>query len=114
MRRNCRRPKRSRGFMRWALTMLTLEREDENVADGALIGQQHDQPVNADADAGGRRHAVFKGANEIPIGLGDLFVSRSACGDLCVEARALIVWIVELGKGIGDLHSAAEEFVTVG
>ncbi len=47
-------------------------------------GQQHDEPVDADADSGGRRHAVFERAHEVPIGFRNLFVARR-----CVRRLAL-------------------------
>ena len=34
------------------------------------VGQQHHQPVDADAQAAGRRHAVPQGADEVVVHLG--------------------------------------------
>src|SRR5262249_15186205 len=41
--------------------------EEDNIANGRLIGEEHDQPVNADAFSGRRRHPIFEGAEEILI-----------------------------------------------
>ena len=53
----------------------------------SVVRQKHDEAVDADADSGRRRHAVFEGAHEIPVGFGDLFVAgaRSAT---CASKRA--------------------------
>src|SRR5262249_22937463 len=38
------------------------EGEEDHVADGRLVGEEHDQAIDADAFAGGGREAVFEGA----------------------------------------------------
>ena len=47
-------------------------------------------------------------------GGGHFFVAGGALGDLQLEPAALIVGIVELGKGVGDFHRGAEQLVAVG
>ena len=37
-------------------------RKEDHVADRGLIGEEHEQPVDPDADAAGRRHAVLQRA----------------------------------------------------
>ena len=76
--------------------------------------QQHDETVDADADSGRRRHAVFQRAHEIPIRLGRLVVAAGAVEHLRFEAAALIVGIVQLGKRVRHFHLRAEQFVAFG
>ena len=40
----------------------TAQREEKDVADGRAVGQEHDQAVNANAQAACRRQAVFQSA----------------------------------------------------
>ena len=42
-------------------------REQEHVADGFRIGEQHDQTVDADAHAARRRHAVLERAHVVGV-----------------------------------------------
>ena len=45
----------------------THVREQQHVADRWGVGKKHDEPVDADADAGCRRHAVFERADVVVI-----------------------------------------------
>ena len=72
-------------------------------------GQQHHQPVDADADAAGRRHALLERLHEQPRRRAAPPRRRaSARAALRLEARALLVGVVELGERVGDLHAAGE------
>src|SRR5688572_4030347 len=39
--------------------------EEDHVADAAAVCQQHDEPVDADAQAAGRGHADLEGLDEV-------------------------------------------------
>ena len=62
--------------------------EEEDVADALLTQQHHDQPVDADADAAGRRHAVLERGEEVVVQflllLAGLVDQRLALGDRVV------------------------------
>ncbi len=60
-------------------------REEENVADVRLAGQQHDEPVDADPDAGRRRHAVLHRGQELLVERLRLLVPHRAPPRLLLE-----------------------------
>ncbi len=62
--------------------------EENDVADGRRVGEQHHQPVDADALAGRGRHAVFEGADVIVVEHRMDLVVVAALGDLLLEAAA--------------------------
>ena len=71
-------------------------------------GEQHHEPVDADADAAGRRHAVLeRPRNSSSYGCASSSPAARVAR-LLLEARALLVGVVELGEGVGDLHAAGE------
>ena len=83
-------------------------REQQHVADGRRIGEQHGEPIDADADASSRRHAVLERANVIRVEAHGLVIAHVLCLDLLHEALGLVDRIVELGKGIGVLVTQDE------
>ena len=78
-------------------------REQDDVADGGAVGQQHDQAVNAVADASRRRHADVQRVQEILVRVLGFFIARLGKGILRLEALALVDRIVQLGVGIAHL-----------
>src|SRR5690242_20224905 len=73
-------------------------REEDHIADRGLIGQEHDQAIDADPLPRRRRHAVLERAAEVLVVVHGLVVARALGLDLLGEARPLIERIVELGK----------------
>lgn len=71
-------------------------REQDNVTNGRRIGQQHHQPINADALPCGGRKAMLKGPNIVGIVVGGFFVSRCFGLELLQKPLALIFGIVQL------------------
>ena len=67
-----------------------------------------DQPVDADADPAGRRHAVLERVDVVLVERLGLLVARRGVTHLLLEARALVVRIVELGERVGELHAVGE------
>src|ERR1700704_4100339 len=70
--------------------------EENYVADRSLVGKEHDQPVDADAFARGRWHAVLQGAKEVFIDQMRLFVASRPLRCLPFEPFPLIQWVVQL------------------
>ena len=71
-------------------------------------GQHHHQAVDPEPDAAGRRHPLFERLDEgLVVGL-RLLVAAAELGRLLLEAPALLVGVVELGEGVGDLDPADE------
>ncbi len=89
-------------------------REQQYIADGRRIGQQHDQPVNADALANRRRHAIFQCTHVIMVVMHSLFVARLFLYHLLAEACRLVFCIVELGKAVGQLAPADKKLEALG
>src|SRR5271165_3217061 len=85
------------------------QREENNVADGAGIGQEHGEAVDADAFACGRRQAVRERADVVFVHLVGLFVATGALGELAFEAAALLLGIVELAEGVANFEAAHED-----
>lgn len=100
----------------WTVAALSLRahvREQDHVADRRRVGQQHHQAVDADAFAGGRRHAVFQGIDEVGVVVHRLVVAGVLLLDLQHEALGLVLGVVQLGIGIGDLAAADEQLEAV-
>src|SRR5215510_6629420 len=64
--------------------------EEDDVADRCLVGKEHDQPVDADAFARSRWHAILQGAQEVFIDCMRLFVSRRTLRSLSFESFPLV------------------------
>src|ERR1700724_824170 len=79
------------------------QRKQYPVADRRTIGEEHDQPIDPDALAGGGRQAVFERADVVLIHLVRLHVSARAVLQLPLEAAALFGGIVELAEGVRHL-----------
>src|SRR5678816_1282443 len=88
-------------------------REQQHVADRRLVGEQHDNAVDADTEARGRRHAVFERANIVRVEEHRLLVSGVLARRLLPKPRRLVVRIVELGETVGQLATAHEELEAV-
>ena len=73
-----------------------------------LPRQQHHEAVDPHADPARGRHALLERAHEVlVVGLG-LLVALGRVAALLLEAGALLVGVVELGEGVGELHPAGE------
>ncbi len=86
------------------------EGEEDDVADGRGVGEEHGEAVDADAFAGGGREAVAEGADVVFVDGGHgLFVAAFFLLDLLLEAVVLVDGVVELGEGVADLEAADVE-----
>ncbi len=77
------------------------------------VGEQHHQPIDADAHATGGGHAVPQGTDEIDVHLGHriFFVEPR---QLSAEQFFLQVGIVQLGIGVGHFHALDEQLEPLG
>ncbi len=89
-------------------------REEEDVANGGRIGQQHDQAVDADAHATSRRHAVLESTDVVVVKAHGLVVAHALRLNLSMETLSLIDGVVELGEGVGVLVADDEQLETLG
>ena len=62
-------------------------REKDHVADRRRAGQQHDEAVDTDAFAGGRRHAVFEGADVVGVVVHGFVVAGCPPSLLCQRVK---------------------------
>src|SRR5438309_919035 len=91
----------------------THQREKNYIPDRRRIRQHHRQPIDPDAFAAGGRHAVLQRADVVLVHLHRLLVAARALGALLDEAAHLLVRVVELGKGVGDLHAGDVQLKTL-
>ena len=78
------------------------EREEDYVADGVGVGEEHAEAVDADPDASSGGHAVGEGADVVLVHLVGFVVAALAFLQLRFEAAALIFGIVEFAEAVGD------------
>src|SRR5688572_32840466 len=81
------------------------QRKQDDVADRRAVGEQHDQPVDADAFSGGGRHAVFERPDVILVHRVRLFVAASAAAELLLEASALLRRVDRKSTRLNSSHS---------
>ncbi len=85
------------------------QRKQDDITNRRAVGQQHDEPIDADALAGGRRQAVLEGADVVLVHDVRFEVAGGPAGQLGLEAAALLRRIVELAEGVGHLEAADVE-----
>ena len=89
-------------------------REEQDVADGGLVAEEHDHAVDAVADAARRRHAVLEGAHVVVVVAHGLVVAHALGGNLLGKAAGLINGVIELGEGVGVLVAGNDQLKAVG
>ena len=89
-------------------------REEQYIADAVVVGEQHDQTVDADAQTASRRHAVFKGSDVVGVHVGSLVIARLFQLYLMLKTALLVNRIVEFRKCVGVLPSEDEQLKTLG
>src|SRR5471032_740622 len=99
----------NRGFRVFVLSWLFSrphERKQDHVADREAVGEQHDEAIDADPFAAGRREAVFERADVVLVHRVRLEVAARAVLQLSFEAPALLDRVVELAEGVRDFEAA--------
>ena len=89
-------------------------REQQHVADRRLVGEQHHQAVDADAETRGRRQAILERTHVVGVVEHRFLVARALARHLLAEARSLVVRVVQLGEAVGELAATHEELEAVG
>src|SRR3954454_4828018 len=79
--------------------------EEDDVADGRGVREEHHQPVDTDALAGGGWHAVLERADVVLVHLVRLVVAAGALAELRLESGALLVGVVQLRKAVRELSA---------
>ena len=88
--------------------------EEDHVADGVGVGEQHHAAVDADTHAARGGQAVLQGVDEILVHHAGLVVAHLTQGQLVLEAAALVDGIVELGEGVGKLTVVDKQLEALG
>jgi hypothetical protein len=89
-------------------------REENDVADAGRVGEQHDQPVDADAAAAGGRHAVFQRPYIIGVEIHGFVVAGFLGLHLRLKAGGLVFGVVQLGETVGDFAAGDEQLEALG
>jgi hypothetical protein len=82
------------GFGLLLLDLGTEEREEDDVADGFGVGEDHGEAVDADAFACCGREAVAEGSDVVFVHLVGFGVAFFLLGHLLLEAGTLVVGVV--------------------
>ena len=88
--------------------------EEDDVADRLDAGQHHHQPVDPDAEAAGRRHAVLERPQVVLVDRPPLGVTGVTGSLLLLEALALLDRVVELAVAVGQLAGVGEQLEALG
>src|SRR5438552_13558143 len=91
----------------------TQVREQDHLANRRLIGEEHDEAVDADAFTRRRRHAVFESADVVLVEPLRLLVAARPLLLLLLETLPLLRRIVELGIGVRKLATSDEELEAI-
>ena len=86
-----------------------LRGEEDHVANRLFSGQHHHQPVDPEAEAAGRRHAVRERLHVVRVALLGLGVAARALLGLHREPLPLLLGVVQLGERVPELHPADVE-----
>ena len=92
-------------FLRSIVLRRPHQWEQDDVADRARAGEDHGEPVDADAFTGSWRQAIGQCPHIIFIGLMRFFVAALPFGKLLRKAPLLIDGIVELAEGVAELEA---------
>ena len=88
-------------------------REQQDVANGGLVGEQHDHAVDTDANAARGRHTVLEGAHVVLVVLHGLVVAAGLLSHLGSKALGLVDRVVELGECVGVLVAGDDQLKAV-
>jgi len=83
--------------------ILLHEREGQDLLDGVVVRQEHDQTVDAHTPSTGGRQTVLQAGAEVLVDELGLVVALGLLAGLLLEAEALVEGVVELGVRVDDL-----------
>ncbi len=88
------------------LFLCSQMRKENDIADRGLVGEEHDQAVNAHTPAASGRHTVAQRADKVLVHLMGLLVPSLEGTNLSQESLSLVYGVIQLGEGIAYLHAA--------
>ena len=83
-------------------------REQNHLPNIRSVRQDHHEAIDSHPKSPRRRHSVFEGSEKVLVNGMGLFVSFLLTPKLCFHPRSLVIRIVELTKGVANLHCADE------
>lgn len=86
--------------------------KEEDILYAWCIGHQHTKTVYPDSHARGRRHAKFKGPDEIHINEHGFIITLFLESELFFEAIQLVQRIIQLGIGVGQFFPVDKQLKT--
>ena len=90
-------------------------REQQNIADGGAVGEQHDQAVHTEAQAARGGQTVLQCVDVIVIHLSlAIGLDGLALGDLTLKAALLVDGVVQLAEGVAVLGAVDEILKALG
>src|SRR5437879_9883062 len=87
--------------------------KENDVADRRRVGEQLHETIDADSLARRRRHPVLEGADVVLVHRVRLLVAAATRAQLLLEARALLVGVVQLEEAVRDLAAGDVELEAV-
>ena len=88
--------------------------EEYDVADGAGVGQEHDEPVDADTQPTGGREPVFEGSEVVIVDDHGFVVSGFLLDDLVFESGPLLSGVDELAEGVAEFSPGNDALEPLG
>ena len=83
--------------------------EQQNIADGGAVGQEHDETVNAEAEAARGGQAVFQSGNIVVINLGfAVGLDGLALSNLALKTCFLVDGVIQLAECVAILGAVNE------
>ena len=102
-------------FSRKSLVDGLHRREQQHIADGGAVGEQHHQTVHAEAQTARGRQAVLQCVDVVVVHLClALGLQRLALGHLTLEAALLVDGVVQLAEGVAVLGAVDEILKALG
>ena len=90
------------------------EREEDDVPQVFLVREEGNEPVDAEAEAGYRRHTVLHSLEEVLVDDHRLGIPSPPELRLSLEPSALVYWVDELAIGVHDLPAVDHNLKAVG
>ena len=82
--------------------------EEQHIANGGAVGQQHHQAIQAKAQSARGRHTILQGVDKVLVHLG-MDTLGLTLGHLSLKAGALVDGVIQLREGVAHLVAGDEK-----
>jgi len=91
---------------RFSLLVLSAQRrEDDDLTDALLIGEEHDQAINANSQPAGGRHADLQRLEKIFIQHLRFIITTRALSGLVFKPGTLVKWVIQFSEGVAQFQA---------